>query len=194
MQLFPVSHWCHQDPSGNKPDTLDIFEDHTLSVKTALTFGVVWLNIQYIHKDECFFFFTRIWANVQSHNHCCNGKRCIFITTSSFFSTVEPLSDVSHLKHLKWSISNPWVIHQTARSMRTACAAGLQFTAQHFFSGRNECVPPRLAERRTRDIFRMTRGAHALKWMTYFISNDRSASFLAHLLLAAPSSLCSAAA
>lgn len=98
-------------------------------------------------------------------------------------------SEASEAKHLK-PMSNT---SNSSLHVDSLCC----WTSVHsptLLSGRNECVPPRLAERRTRDIFRMTRGAHALKWMTYFISNDRSASFLAHLLLAAPSSLCSAAA
>lgn len=37
-----------------------------------------------------------------------------------------------------------------------------------------------------KDIFQMTRVAHAPKWMTCFISNDRLTAFTAHLLLAAP--------
>lgn len=45
-----------------------------------------------------------------------------------------------------------------------------------------------------KDIFRMTRFARALKWMTCFISNDRASAFTAHLLLAALPSLCSVAA
>lgn len=50
---------------------------------------------------------------------------------------------------------------------------------------------PRIGWRK--DIFQMTRVAHALKWMTCFISNGRLTAFTAHLLLAAPPSLCSAA-
>ncbi len=59
MQLFPVSHRCHQDLSGNKPrsDTLDAFWGSylhtTLSVRTAVTFG--FLQYMYIPKAECLF-------------------------------------------------------------------------------------------------------------------------------------------
>lgn len=159
MQLFPVSHQYHRDPKWKRA-----WDPRGLCVHGIWWKGqkyLVWFGGIYFLKDECLFV-----AHIQIYNHSCMGKlypflHCNFnILLHSHILTVEPLSDGIHLKR---SISNPWVIHQRAWFAQLGdlpCAAGL---VEPLFSVRNECVPPRLAERRTRDIFQMTRGAHALK-------------------------------
>lgn len=165
MQLFPVSHRCHQDLSGNKPrsDTLDVF---------FFFLGLGWLNIHPLKKMRALF---QIWANIQTYNHRCIWKTSLFLLLfpledSLYFFPAFLLTDVSHflaseVKHLK-PVGNIKELG-SCRQLGALGAAGLQLAAPTLlaplFSGSDGWAPPRLAPRRTVDIFPMTRGAHALK-------------------------------
>lgn len=120
----------------------------------------------YIPKDECLF--QPGFELTSKHIITAAWENFLF----SFFSTWKfPLQVLAttlwcqsfkayEVKHLK-PISNIKELG-SCRQLGALSAAGLQLAAQHF-SGSNECAPPRLAERRTMDIFPMTRVACALK-------------------------------
>lgn len=146
-----------REPRGTQPrKTLDISEGlaRAAPVSSAATVG----------EDE---------RTIQIHKPCCTGKlclKCFFTTPTSlclFFCFYfvgllklwcQPFA-ATEVKHLK-PMSN------TSIHADSSCCWTLGSSSQPDTSLWEEwvrCVPPRLAGGRIGDIFRMTRGAHALK-------------------------------
>lgn len=133
-------------------------EDHTciLHMKKSCSTGFSWL---YISQDE--YLFDPGFEQMSKH-----------IITSAwemFLLLLVPVSDVSHLKHLKWSISDPWEISKSCAHTDSLEPRWCSIAAQHlwhlFFSGSNECLSQRLAERW---IFFQWLEEPLNKWLTLF--------------------------
>lgn len=156
MQLFWVSHWCHRENHVERsPGKLSTFP-RNLHVRRPCPLQPLSVKMRGL-----------------MHKPCCTGTlrlKCFFTTLTSlclffcfcFFGLLKlwrQPSTATEVKHLK-PMSN------TSIHADSSCCWTLSSSSQPDTSLWEEwvrCVPPRLAGGRIGDIFRMTRGAHALK-------------------------------
>lgn len=155
MQLFWVSHWCHRENHVERspgklltfPRNLHVCRPYHLQPLSAKMRGLSKYTSLAAPGSVALNAFLQLWLPSASS------------FAFAFLDFWCHLSAATEVKHLR-PMSNTW-IHADG-----SCCWTLSSSSQPDTSLWEEwvrCVPPRLAGGRIGDIFRMTRGAHALK-------------------------------